>query len=363
MARQVAILTAHPDDEVLFFAPTIRELLRCQYSLHVICLSNGNDVLACVHVVYVGSSMLAASRRVPPGPFPTLTLILPFWSDTVRHTGNYYGLGAVRGKELLACCARLGLPPSTVHLVERSDLKDGPEKWAPEAVGSAARDVLGRLNVDLVITFDDGGVSGHANHCTLAPGMRWLLDMGRGSDHATQEGSSSSSTTDGGVSVRRRGRCQRPDGGARPLEVLVLETTSWARKYSGVFDVATSWALHRLDGRALRSQVRPQGGCSAQQVRLSGSGQLNMGSRGGDKEFSDLASCVYGHGGDEDDGRDDAGRDGMPLLVVSGPGDVAATLWALLAHASQLAWYRLLFALVARYTYVNTLRPLHPRHT
>ena len=88
-----------------------------------------------------------------------------------------------------------------------------------------------------------------------------------------------------------------------------------------------------------------------------------MGARGGDKEFSDLASCVYGHGGDEDDGRDDAGRDGMPLLVVSGPGDVAATLWALLAHASQLAWYRLLFALVARYTYVNTLRPLHPRHT
>lgn len=32
--------------------------------------------------------------------------------------------------------------------------------------------------------------------------------------------------------------------------------------------------------------------------------------------------------------------------------------WAMLAHASQFVWYRRLFILLSRYTYVNTLVPM-----
>ena len=41
----VAIVTAHPDDEVLFFAPTIQALQRdSNVCVHVICLSSGRVV-------------------------------------------------------------------------------------------------------------------------------------------------------------------------------------------------------------------------------------------------------------------------------------------------------------------------------
>jgi hypothetical protein len=282
--------------------------------------------------------------------------------------------------------------PGCVHRVESPSLQDGPaDAWEPEAVGKAVGDLAGRLGLELVVTFDDGGVSGHANHCALAPGMRWLLaqrqeqrDRDRAEAASCQAGLWLPGAVEGGEGVksgmhassagtcpsisRRRGRDHggdeargtgwvdealgdyrgdeargdsrgddwvdeargdskgdgwgdcgeeaRGDGEARPrrsLEVLVLETTSWARKYAGVADVAVSWWLACGEG----------GGDD---------------SAGGDRSLPPRLT--------------------VPVLVVSGPADVFAALWGLLAHGSQLVWYRLLFALVARYTYVNTLRPL-----
>ena len=37
----VLLLTAHPDDEVMFFAPTIQTLLAHNVDLHILCLSTG----------------------------------------------------------------------------------------------------------------------------------------------------------------------------------------------------------------------------------------------------------------------------------------------------------------------------------
>jgi N-acetylglucosaminylphosphatidylinositol deacetylase len=35
------LVTAHPDDEAMFFAPTISRLLQQGTSIHILCLSNG----------------------------------------------------------------------------------------------------------------------------------------------------------------------------------------------------------------------------------------------------------------------------------------------------------------------------------
>jgi N-acetylglucosaminylphosphatidylinositol deacetylase len=43
LGRHVLILTAHPDDECMFFGPTITSLVRAKTRVHVLCLSTGID--------------------------------------------------------------------------------------------------------------------------------------------------------------------------------------------------------------------------------------------------------------------------------------------------------------------------------
>eukprot|EP01029_Cantina_marsupialis_P021517 TRINITY_DN515_c0_g2_i2.p1 TRINITY_DN515_c0_g2~~TRINITY_DN515_c0_g2_i2.p1 ORF type:complete len:149 (+),score=30.41 TRINITY_DN515_c0_g2_i2:130-576(+) len=40
--KRVLIVTAHPDDESMFFIPLIRELVANNVKVHVLCLTNGN---------------------------------------------------------------------------------------------------------------------------------------------------------------------------------------------------------------------------------------------------------------------------------------------------------------------------------
>uniref|UniRef100_A0A8C2WXM7 N-acetylglucosaminylphosphatidylinositol deacetylase n=1 Tax=Cyclopterus lumpus TaxID=8103 RepID=A0A8C2WXM7_CYCLU len=65
---RVLIVTAHPDDECMFFAPTIINLVELNADVHLLCLSEG----------------------------------------------NYYKQGAQRKQELLNSCAVLGIPDSRI---------------------------------------------------------------------------------------------------------------------------------------------------------------------------------------------------------------------------------------------------------
>uniref|UniRef100_A0ACB8ECP3 Uncharacterized protein n=1 Tax=Sphaerodactylus townsendi TaxID=933632 RepID=A0ACB8ECP3_9SAUR len=69
-AVRALFVTAHPDDETMFFAPSILKLARAR--LWLLCGS----------------------------------------------TGNYYNQGAIRKEELLKSCAVLGIPPSNVIVVD-----------------------------------------------------------------------------------------------------------------------------------------------------------------------------------------------------------------------------------------------------
>jgi len=49
---RVLFVTAHPDDECMFFAPTILTLTRCGlYDVFLLCLSSGNSVCRTYHMV------------------------------------------------------------------------------------------------------------------------------------------------------------------------------------------------------------------------------------------------------------------------------------------------------------------------
>ena len=128
--QTVLFVTSHPDDECMFFAPTLLSLLREGHSVHLVCLSKG----------------------------------------------DFYGQGDVRKKELMASCGKLGIPVSNVSIIDDEALKDGPDNdWSISAVADRVLGVVNRVNADTVITFDESGVSGHSNHVALFRGVRTLI--------------------------------------------------------------------------------------------------------------------------------------------------------------------------------------------
>ena len=111
----IILVIAHPDDEAMFFYPTISRAKR----LHIICLSNG----------------------------------------------GYDGLGEQREKELQRAARRLG---ASATCINNAALQDGPHAWDPSVVAANVGPWLHAGAV--VVTFDRYGASGHANHVAVYHG-------------------------------------------------------------------------------------------------------------------------------------------------------------------------------------------------
>ncbi|XP_052659077.1 N-acetylglucosaminyl-phosphatidylinositol de-N-acetylase isoform X2 [Harpia harpyja] len=121
------LVTAHPDDEAMFFAPTVLGLGRAGARAAVLCCS----------------------------------------------AGNYYSQGEIRKKELEQSCFLLGVPASDVTVVDHRDLPDNPAvEWDTQLLAAFVLKHIEANNINLVVTFDAGGVSGHANHISLYTALR-----------------------------------------------------------------------------------------------------------------------------------------------------------------------------------------------
>ncbi|KAM6049226.1 N-acetylglucosaminyl-phosphatidylinositol de-N-acetylase [Chlamydotis macqueenii] len=161
------LVTAHPDDEAMFFAPTVLGLGRAGARPAVLCCS----------------------------------------------AGNYYNQGEIRKKELEQSCFLLGIPASDVTVVDHRDLPDNPAvEWDTQLLAAFVLKHIEANNINLVVTFDAGGVSGHANHISLYTALRYL--------HSEQK---------------------LPEG----CHVLVLESVNLFRKYISMLDVPLSCLLPR----------------------------------------------------------------------------------------------------------------------
>ena len=120
-------MIAHPDDEAMFFVPSILDLQK-KNNLYLLCLS----------------------------------------------TGNADGLGRTREKELHASAKYLGFVDS--HVVDDPHLQDGKDKvWESEHIANQIRNYLtmkqGELEITFVVTFDKDGVSNHPNHIAVHHGV------------------------------------------------------------------------------------------------------------------------------------------------------------------------------------------------
>ncbi|KAF8893224.1 putative deacetylase LmbE-like domain-containing protein [Gymnopilus junonius] len=139
-SKNILLVTAHPDDETMFFAPTILSLQRkADVNLYHLCLSNGNAE----------------------------------------------GLGETRRRELDHSLDILGIPLTKRWLINHPDLQDNQTaSWNADVIARSLEPYVLDLNVDTILTFDQDGVSSHPNHKSIPEGVKLLIQNVRGKSTA-----------------------------------------------------------------------------------------------------------------------------------------------------------------------------------
>jgi len=114
---------AHPDDECMFFSPTILSLTDVDPTLvFLICVSQG----------------------------------------------NFRKEGSIRSKELWESCRRLGVLPENIILLNNSHFPDDPKiNWDSTSLANLLLNYIITYDIKIVVTFDETGISGHSNHISL----------------------------------------------------------------------------------------------------------------------------------------------------------------------------------------------------
>ena len=115
-----------------------------------------------------------------------------------------------------------------VRVIEHPGLRDGlAERWPAELVARLVAEEVARRRAALLVTFDEAGVSGHANHADTFRGVRRYL---REEAAAAIGGRSAAAATGGG-------------GTTTSVRGFALVSTGIVRKYLGLFDAALSCVL------------------------------------------------------------------------------------------------------------------------
>ncbi|KAF2646418.1 phosphatidylinositol glycan class L [Massarina eburnea CBS 473.64] len=179
--KRILLLIAHPDDEAMFFAPTLLSLTRPELGNHVkiLCLSSGD-------------------------------------AD---------GLGEIRKKELVKSGLQLGVrSEDDILVIEDTQYRNFPDSmtvtWHPRLISnlltmtfapkiaSISSKEAPRANIDAIVTFDADGISSHPNHKSLYNGAHTFL----------------------------KAFMHHHSGWECPIKLYTLTTTSVFRKYLGVLD-------------------------------------------------------------------------------------------------------------------------------
>ncbi|KAG5519869.1 hypothetical protein PMAC_000146 [Pneumocystis sp. 'macacae'] len=143
--KKVLFLIAHPDDEVMFFGPSILQI-KNDNEIYLVCLS----------------------------------------------TGNAEGLGEIRKKEFIKSCNILGILPQNIKIIENeflnniissykltiiSQLQDSMTSyWDSNLISQLLLEIIVEKNIDILVTFDNLGISKHPNHVACYYGAMSFFD-------------------------------------------------------------------------------------------------------------------------------------------------------------------------------------------
>ena len=333
------LITAHPDDESMFFIPTLRNIIinsnnsrnnqKSPSNIQLLCLSNGDY------------------RHVSDGP--------------------------IRTKEMYKACSIIGT--TTVTITDDDRMKDGPnEVWnsdliaeivlnhicktVPASIESCgdAVDVKYHLSADKklqqetksspniqtvnlnLLTFDKGGVSNHPNHIDVFKGVQYLLNEKCHIVH---------------------GKLPEKEHATAKLRLYPEGTTSAPSAINNnnfIIDLNVSMYTLRTISNPLRKyflwvvvDIIPyiciwlfQVFCYLVYFLLGG---LLWGSKRSTLQIHQFSRMTAGT------------RKGSLQCRIMNP----ILVWrAMSAHHSQFVWYRRLSVMFSRYTYINDLEELPP---
>jgi len=313
------LVIAHPDDESMFFLPTIQRLRQSGETIWILCLT----------------------------------------------TGNYDGLGSVRKGEMSRVSALLKID-KLIHL-DVEDIQDHPTKsWSLDAVTDQMEQALWlairghnkkrgdgeTLERVVLITFDMYGVSGHINHRDTYLGVRNLVLKQQ--QKRLQQIETSITTTNAKQPQKRFQKEQQEQQQQQndvikkqqsatrllpPLEAWKLETVhflpikylpllEWGFVLLSLFRLwePTCTALPKQQQSIVHTATSPTNPTNTKE-------NSNKGSSSTDKNKTNL-------------------------LHVYRSVDFLLCWQAMATHHSQFVWYRRLFVIFSCYTFVNKLRPV-----
>ena len=291
--KRILLLIGHPDDEAMFFAPSLIALISPQ---------NGNQVkIVCLS------------------------------------TGNAIGEGEIRKGELLSSARRLGIRhDEDVYIVDDPRFQDGPGHWKKEDIAEflarwysfdattnsatstsssfpssqeapmlrqqqqeqqtcravstsgTTTEPTPSAAPEIIVTFDRYGISNHPNHCACYYGAAHFLHLlNRSNPHSSPK-----------------------------IIMYTLTTTPLLRKYISVLDAPITIITNLLTSKLQRSTTH----------------------------------------GERENGRNETAS-GDSVVFLSGFRDYARAFGAMVyAHKTQMLWFRWGWILTGRYMVVNDLK-------
>lgn len=153
-SHNVLLVTAHPDDELMFFGPTLLREIRARVQpsngnkrsqVHLLCLSNGD---------FYGDGVRRTQELTD-----ACNYLVDYCIDLKSRTSN---------KEL---------PVFVLKVVQDSQLPDSASAiWPPHLIRQYVADYVRQHKISKVITFDQFGVSGHSNHVAIHNSLKNSLN-------------------------------------------------------------------------------------------------------------------------------------------------------------------------------------------
>ncbi|KAF7593346.1 N-acetylglucosaminyl-phosphatidylinositol de-N-acetylase [Aspergillus hancockii] len=211
--KRICLLIAHPDDEAMFFAPTVLALTKPELGNHlkILCLSTGDaDGLGHIRKKELQKSAVHLGLRSESDVFIV--------DDPTRFPDSMSAVWPETEVSALLASAFAPELSSNASASSSAARKRGSSNTAPVAT------------IDVLLTFDRYGVSNHINHRSLYYGAVHFI----------------------------RALMKDKAGYTCPVTLYTLTTTNILRKYIGILDAPVSMARGVVD--AVVSRLRGAGG-------------------------------------------------------------------------------------------------------